>query len=57
MIKEVFNFKKKKKGIASEALPWILISIAVLAILLLTIFILKGKGVSLIEKIKDLFRF
>lgn len=45
-----------KKGVVTEYLPWILIAIAVLAIVMITIFILKGEGVSLIEKIKDLFR-
>jgi hypothetical protein len=56
MIKEVFSSDNEKRGIVSEALPWILIAIAVLVILLLTVFILKGKGVSLIEHIKDLFK-
>jgi len=45
----------RKKGIASEYLPWLLIAIAVLAIVMVTIFLLKGKGISLIDKIKDLF--
>lgn len=51
------NFFSEKKGIASEALPWILISIAILVILMLTIFILKGKGISLIDQLKGIFRF
>jgi len=53
------NMKKRecKKGIISEYLPWILIAIAVLAILMLTIFILKGEGMSLIDKVKDLLSF
>lgn len=46
----------EKKGIASEALPWILIAIAILAILLITIFILKDKGFVLIDRIKEIFR-
>jgi hypothetical protein len=45
-----------KRGIVAEYLPWLLISVAVLAILMLTIFILKDKGVSLIDQIKNLFR-
>jgi hypothetical protein len=49
--------KVNKKGIISEYLPWMLIAIAVLAILMITIFVLRGKGFSLIDKIKDLFRF
>ena len=44
-----------RRGIVSEYLPWILIAIAVLAIVLVAIFVLKGKGVSLIDRIKDLF--
>lgn len=47
---------KNKRGIVSEYLPWLLIAIAVLAIIMTTIFLLKGKGISLIDKIKDLFR-
>ncbi|NCN86591.1 hypothetical protein GW932_02060 [archaeon] len=50
------RFCKNKKGIISEALPWIIISIAVLVILMLTIFVLKGKGVSVLDKLKGLFR-
>ena len=51
-------FKKRgKKGIVSEYLPWLLIAVAVLVILVLTVFILKGKGIDLIDKIKSLFRF
>lgn len=46
----------KKKGVISEYLPWILIALAVLVILMITIFILQGKGAALIDRIKDLFR-
>jgi len=45
---------KNKLGIVSEFLPWLLIAIAVLVILMITIFILKGQGASLIDKIKGL---
>lgn len=52
------NFKfMHKKGIVSEALPWIMISIAILVILMVGIFIFKEKGVSLIDKLQGLFRF
>jgi len=47
---------KLKKGVISEYLPWMLIAIAVLVILVLGIFILKGKGVSILENIKDIFK-
>ena len=43
-----------KNGIVADYLPWILIAIAVLVILMISIFILKGQGVSLIDKIKNL---
>lgn len=45
-----------KKGIVTEYLPWILIAVAVLVILSITIFVLKGKGISAIDTIKNLFR-
>ena len=44
----------KKRGIIADYLPWLLIAVAVLVILMITIFILKEKGVSLIDKIKDI---
>ncbi len=49
--------KMKKRGIITEYLPWLLIGLAVLVILMITIFLLKAEGTSLIDKIKDLFRF
>lgn len=45
-----------KRGIVMEYLPWLLIALAVLTILALTIFLLKEKGTSLIDQIKNLFR-
>ena len=47
----------KKRGIASEFLPWLIIAIAVLSIILVSVFLLKGKGISLIDQIKNLFNF
>ena len=47
--------KRDKRGIASEYLPWLLIGIAVLAIVMITIFLLKDQGISFIDKIKGLF--
>lgn len=49
-------FNRIKKGVVSSYLPWILIAIAVLAIVLITMFLLKEQGFSLIDKIKTLFR-
>jgi len=48
--------KRSVKGIVADYLPWLLIAIAILVILLITTFILKGKGISLLDKIKDLFK-
>jgi len=45
----------KKKGVVSEYLPWLIIGIAVLAIIMISIFIMKGKGISLIDQIKGIF--
>ena len=47
----------KKKGIVTDYLPWLIIGTAILVIVLLSIFILRGKGVSMIDQIKNLFRF
>jgi len=46
----------KKRGIITEYLPWLIIGLAVLAILVITIFLLKEKGISLIDSIKNLFK-
>jgi len=46
----------KKRGIISDYLPWMLIGLAILVILMISIFILKGKGFEFIDRIKDLFR-
>ena len=43
----------KKGGVISDYLPWLLIGVAILAILMITIFLLKGKGISLIDQIKN----
>ncbi len=45
-----------KKGIITEYLPWLIIGLAVLAIVMASIFIFKDAGVSFIDRIKDLFR-
>lgn len=44
-----------KRGIVADYLPWILIAVATLVILMIAIFVLKGKGISLVDKIKGLF--
>jgi hypothetical protein len=49
------SMRGQRKGIVSEYLPWILIAVAVLVILVLAVALLKDKGVSLIDQIKNLF--
>ncbi|MBL7059270.1 hypothetical protein ISS08_02355 [Candidatus Pacearchaeota archaeon] len=44
----------RKKGVITEYLPWLLISLAVLAIVLIGFLVLKNSGISLIDKIKGL---
>ena len=44
------------RGVISEYLPWLLIAVAILAIVMITVFLLKEKGFFLIDRIKDLFR-
>jgi len=46
-----------KRGIISEYLPWLLIALAILVIILISIWVLKDKGFSVIEGIKNMFRF
>ena len=55
----IFSFMKKrgnKRGIVADYLPWLLIGVAILVILMIAIFLLKGKGIDLISSIKNLFR-
>jgi len=49
--------RDKKRGIVTEYLPWLLIALAVLAIVMVSIFLLKEKGIFLVDKIKDLLNF
>jgi sensor domain CHASE-containing protein len=46
----------KKRGVVSEYLPWLLIALVLLVIVLITIFFLKEKGISLLDQIKNIFR-
>ncbi len=48
--------KRNKKGVAMEYLPWLLIALALLVIIVISIFFLKQEGTSLIDKISNLFR-
>lgn len=47
---------RSKKGVITEYLPWIIIAVAVLALVFVGIFILKEKGIGLIDSIKDLIK-
>ena len=51
-----FNKMKGKRGIALENLSWWLIGLAVLAVILIVIFLLKDKLVGMIPFIKNIFR-
>jgi len=46
----------EKKGVISEYLPWLLIALAILVVLMIAIFLLKGKGFEFIDQIKNFFR-
>jgi hypothetical protein len=46
----------EKKGVVSQYLPWILIAVAILAIIMITILLLREQGTSLIDKISELIR-
>ena len=46
----------EKKGIITEYLPWLIIALAVLAIVMAAIFLFREEGVSFIDRIKNLFR-
>ena len=48
---------KNKRGIVSEYLPWLLIAIAILAIMVIAIWVMKDKGISIIDQIKNLFKY
>ncbi len=48
--------KENKKGVISEYLPWLLIALVLLVVVMISIFFLREKGVSLIDQIKNLFR-
>lgn len=50
------KFSKSKKGIVMDYLPWLILGLLVLAVVMASIFLFKEKGVSFIDKIKDLIR-
>jgi hypothetical protein len=46
----------KNRGIISDYLPWLLIGLAVLAVVMIFIFGLKSEGIGIIDKVKNLVR-
>jgi len=48
--------KLKKRAIASEYLPWLLIALLVLVIVFFAISKYGDDGINLIDKIKNIFR-
>ena len=44
-----------KKGVVADYLPWLLMGLAVLVIIMISIFLMRNKGVSLIDQIKGIF--
>jgi len=46
---------KTKRGIVADYIPWLIIGLAVLVIVSLAIFLFRGQGETLIDKIKGLF--
>ena len=48
--------KKRRGSAVSDMLPWLIIALAVLAVVLLSIFIMKGKGLEFIDQIKNMFK-
>ena len=51
------RLRNLKRGMETEMLGWWIIAIAVLVIMIIGYMILKGKGISAIEYIKNMFRF
>ena len=47
---------RNRSGVISEYLPWLLIGIAVLVVIMISIFLLKGKGLEFIDSIKNIFK-
>jgi len=48
---------KIKKGVIQDYIIWIAIAVFILAIIIMTVLLMRGKGTSLLDKINNLFRF
>lgn len=51
------RLKRGKKGIVWSEIAWWVIGLAVLAIVIVAVMIMRGRGTDLIEQIKNIFRF
>ncbi len=49
--------KGDKKGIEFEMIGWWVVALAVLAIMLVGFFILKDKGINVLEYVRNILRF
>jgi multisubunit Na+/H+ antiporter MnhB subunit len=57
IISKAKKWLKDKKGLEMEMLGWWILGIAVLIVVVIAIMIMKGKGHSALDFIKNLFRF
>ncbi len=48
---------KNKKGIVTDYVGWILIGLLILVVIVVSIVILKDKGIAAWEYVKDLLRY
>ena len=58
-VSQVHSFSSmlsQNKGIVADYLPWVIIAVLVLAVLMISIFLLQERGIVLIDRIKDLLR-
>ncbi|MFA5084686.1 MAG: hypothetical protein WC475_04925 [Candidatus Paceibacterota bacterium] len=48
---------KSKKGLVWHEIGWWVIGLAILAMVIISVLLAKQRGVSLLEELKNLFRF
>ncbi len=54
--KEKNKKAENKRGIIADYLPWIILAVVVLGVVMLSLFIMKEKGFSLIDNLKGIFK-
>ena len=54
-VESTSSLMSQRKGIVADYIPWLIIGIAVLVIISIAIFLMRGEGEGLIDKIKELF--